>query len=165
MGVSDLTPAHCRPHEHPARYSRKDQIVPERKRNAKSHCANFTNSCVAADFSERSKGFSAGRLRKLRRALGVKTCVTQPVSRDEALRVVGSLALPTHTAAARREPRLPAHRAKVSWREITWNGVNETVIRCSSSTVSSSARSSKILTIAAFFNGRAVSKVVCPRFP
>jgi hypothetical protein len=147
MGVSDLTSAHCRPHEHPARYSRKDQIVPERKRNAESHCANFTNSCVAADFGERSKGLSAGRLRKLRRALGVKTCVTQPVSRDEALRVVGSLAL-------------PAHRAKVSWREITWNGVNETVIRCSSSTVSSSARSSKILTIAAFFNGRAVSKVV-----
>jgi hypothetical protein len=37
---------------------------------------------------------SAGRLRKLRRALGVKTCLTQRFSRDEALRVVGSLALP-----------------------------------------------------------------------
>jgi hypothetical protein len=50
--------------------------------------------------------------------------------------------------------------ANESLREITWNGVNETVIRCSSSTVSSLARSSKILTIAAFLNGKAVSKVV-----
>jgi hypothetical protein len=118
VGVSNLTSARSRPHEHPARYRRKGQIVSEHERNAKSQCTNFTNSCVVA----------------------------------ESFRLGGSLALPTH-------------RAKESLREITWNGANETVIRCSSSIKSSLAGSSKILTITAFFSGRAVSKVVWPRFP
>jgi hypothetical protein len=55
LGVSGLTSAHFGPHEHPARYRQKGQIVSERKHDAKSHCANFTNSCVAADSTEDQK--------------------------------------------------------------------------------------------------------------
>jgi hypothetical protein len=69
------------------------------------------------------------------------------------------------SVSIRVDSRVQFEGAKESLREITWNGVNETVIRCSSSIKSSLAGSSKILTITAFFSGRAVSKVVWPRFP
>jgi hypothetical protein len=141
----------------------------------------------------RGIGFDLGHLRPHENPNSVQSeasdCVRTKAQRQESLRQFhkksrrGRLCrvLSARWVSARQEPRFGSagaspyqilpfgrsapYRAKVSLREITWNGVNETVIRCLSSTKSSLAGSSRILTIAAFFSGRAVSKVVWPRFP
>jgi hypothetical protein len=124
-------------------------------------------------------GFDLGHVRPHENPSSVQSegpdCVRTKAQRQESLRQFHKklrsrrLHRVLKALSARQEPRptkffrsmdLAPYRAKVSLREITWNGVNETVIRCSSSTRSSLAGSSRILTIAAFFNGRAVSKVV-----